>query len=156
MGTDKATFEVVLWGGATGSDVTGSDISHVTGSDPVRKYNMRMRYRKSCHIRPSGAFWSEVTKSRDWKRPCPEVALTGSRFFACPAFSCAFLLVVVTGLPNVTQGHLIPSGFSLVYGTGSCATSVMTEGHVTPSEVSMGCFLRRPLPITLGKPASYI
>jgi hypothetical protein len=90
MGTDKATFEVVLWGGATGSDVTGSDISHVTGSDPVRKYIMRMRNRKLGHIRPSGAFWSEVTKSRDWKRPCPEVALTGSRFCAFPVFSRVF------------------------------------------------------------------
>ena len=35
MGTDKATFVEVLWG-ATGSDVTGSDVSHVTGSDHVR------------------------------------------------------------------------------------------------------------------------
>jgi hypothetical protein len=34
-----------------------------------------------------------------------------------------------------------------VYATGSCATSVVTEGHVTPSEVSLGCSLRRPRPI---------
>jgi hypothetical protein len=33
MGTAQVTFEVVLWGGATGSDMTGSDVSHVTGSD---------------------------------------------------------------------------------------------------------------------------
>jgi hypothetical protein len=73
MGTDKATFEVVLWGGATGSDVTGSDmtgsdVSHATGSDPVRKYVLllRIRNRKLCYILPSGVFWPEVTKSRDW------------------------------------------------------------------------------------------
>ena len=63
-------------------------------NDTVRKYVLRMRNRKLCHIRPSGAFWPEVTKSRDWKRPYQEVTLTGGRFFACPAFSRAFFLVV--------------------------------------------------------------
>jgi hypothetical protein len=33
MGTAQVAFAVVLCGGATGSDVTGSDVSHVTGSD---------------------------------------------------------------------------------------------------------------------------
>jgi hypothetical protein len=60
----------------TESRVTGSDVSHVTGIDNIRKYIMRMRNRKLRHIRPSGAFWPEVTKSRDRKRPCPEVSLT--------------------------------------------------------------------------------
>jgi hypothetical protein len=55
MGTAQATFAVERCGGAigshvTGSDVTGSDVSHVTGSDdshvPVRKYAMRMRNRQ--------------------------------------------------------------------------------------------------------------
>ena len=81
MGTDKATFEVVLWGGATGSDVTrsgvshvnGSDVSHVTGSDHVRKYVLRMRNWKLRHILPSGAFWPEVTVT--WL----EEVLSGSR-----------------------------------------------------------------------------
>jgi hypothetical protein len=52
MGTDKLLFEGGQWG-ATGSDMTGS---HVTGSDTVRKYIMRMRNRKLRHIRPSRAF----------------------------------------------------------------------------------------------------
>jgi hypothetical protein len=117
MGTDKLVFAVELCGGATGSDmtgndVTGSDVSHVTGSDHVRKYVLRMRNRKSHHICPSRAFWAEVTKSRDWKRPCPEVALNGSRFCACLAIPRVFL-VVVTWLPDVTEGHLTPSGFPL-------------------------------------------
>ena len=86
MGTDKLVFAVMLCGGATGSDMTGSDVSHVTGSDPMRKYVLRMRNRKSRHICPSMAFWPEVTKSRAWERPCPEVVLTGSRFCACPVF----------------------------------------------------------------------
>ena len=33
MGTDKATFAVVLCGGDTGSHMTESDVSHVAGSD---------------------------------------------------------------------------------------------------------------------------
>jgi hypothetical protein len=33
MGTEKLAFEGVLWERATGSDVTGSDVSHVTGRD---------------------------------------------------------------------------------------------------------------------------
>jgi hypothetical protein len=37
MGTAQVTFAVVLCGGATGSDVTGSEVSRVTESDPVRK-----------------------------------------------------------------------------------------------------------------------
>jgi hypothetical protein len=36
--------------------------------------------------------------------------------------------------------------------TRSCATSVVTEGHVTPSEMSLGCSLGRPRPITIGNP----
>jgi hypothetical protein len=112
---------------------------------PVRKYVLRMRNRKLRHIRPSGAFWPEVTKSRDWNRPYPEVVLTGSRFCAFPAFLRAFFLVVE---PEVTRRSLDPlSVFPWVYATGSCATSVVTEGHVTPSEVSLGCSLRRPRPI---------
>ena len=64
--------------------MTGSDVRHVTGSEPVRKYVLRMYNRKLRNIRPSWAFWSEVTKSHDRKRPCPEVAMTGSGFYACP------------------------------------------------------------------------
>ena len=91
-------------------------------NDTVRKYVLRMRNRKLCNIRPNGAFWPEVTKSRDRKRTCPEVTLTGSRFCACPAFSpCVFFLVVVPWLPKVTW----PLRSSLwVYATGSCATSL--------------------------------
>ena len=50
MGTDKLLFEGEQWV-ATGSDVTGSHVSHVTGNDHVRKYILRMRNRKSRHIR---------------------------------------------------------------------------------------------------------
>ena len=91
----------------TGSDITGSgvshltesDISHVIGSD--RKYVLRMGNMKLRHIRPSGAFWPEVTKSRDRKRSYSEVALTGSRFCACPDFFRAFFFVVVPWLLKV-------------------------------------------------------
>ena len=75
MGTAQLAIEVERCGGATGSDMSGSDVSQVTGSDHIWKYVLRMRNRKLRHIRPGKAFSPEVTKSRDWKRPCPEVAL---------------------------------------------------------------------------------
>ena len=92
-------------------------------------------------------------QSRDRKWPWPEVCSAHVRIFPR-----VFFLVVVTWLPDVTQGHLTPLGLPWVCAcaTGSCTTPVMTEGHVTPSEVSMGCSLRRPRPIILGNPASYI
>jgi hypothetical protein len=110
-----------IWGGATGSHVTGSDVSHVTGSDvshmtrsdPVRKYVLRTCNLKLRNIRPSRAFWPEVTKSRDRNRLCPEVVLTGSRFCACPAFPRVFFLVVVSWVPDMTKGHLTPFGVPL-------------------------------------------
>jgi hypothetical protein len=40
----------------TGSDMTGSDVSHVTGSDHVRKYVLRMHNRKLRNIHPRGDF----------------------------------------------------------------------------------------------------
>jgi hypothetical protein len=51
----------------------------------------------------------------------------------------------VTDVDQRSLDHL--SVFPWVYATGSCATSVVTEGHVTPSEVSLGCSLRRPRPM---------
>jgi hypothetical protein len=65
-----------------------------------------------------GAFWPEVTESREWKRPCPEVSLTGSMLCACPDFSRVFFLVVEQ---DVTKGHLTPSEFPWV-----CATYYFT------------------------------
>jgi hypothetical protein len=42
----------------------------VTGRSHVRKYVLRMRNRELRNIRPSGALFTEVTKSRDRNRPC--------------------------------------------------------------------------------------
>ena len=58
-----------------------------TGRGPVQKYVLCMCNRKLRNIRPSGAFWPEVTS--------PEAALTESMFCACPVFSRALFLVVV-------------------------------------------------------------
>jgi hypothetical protein len=49
MGTAQVAFAVEQCGGAT-----GSDLSHVTGNEHVRKYVLRMHNRKLRHIRPSG------------------------------------------------------------------------------------------------------
>jgi hypothetical protein len=87
------------------------------------------------------------------KRSWPEVGSAHERLFP-PAF---FFLVVVPWPPNVTEDHLIPSRFPWMCAcaTRSCATPVVTEGHVTPSEVSLGSYLRRPRPIIIGNSASY-
>ena len=53
MGTAQLLFAVERCGGANGSHVTESDVSHMTGSDPVRKNILRMRNKK---YRPSRAF----------------------------------------------------------------------------------------------------
>ena len=99
-----------------------------------------------------GAFWPEVTKLRGRKRHCPEVDLTGSRFCACPVFPRVSFLVVVTWLLDVMKFD----PFRVPLGVRSCATPVVTFGHVTTSEVSLGCSLWHPRPITIGNPASYI
>ena len=90
----------VTWQEVT--SVTWLEVTSITCH--VRKYVLRMRNRLR-NIYPSGAFWPEVTKSPDLKRPCPEAVLMGSRFCACPAFSRVFFLsssTVVTWLPKVT------------------------------------------------------
>ena len=60
MGTDKLVFAGDNAGDRTiahdRSDMTGSDVRHVTGSEPVRKYVLRMYNRKLRNIRPSWAF----------------------------------------------------------------------------------------------------
>ena len=134
MGTDKDAFEgsngeqpEVTW-----PEVTWPEVTLVTWPEVTMSGSILCAWATgSCAISALvGAFWPEVTKSRDRKRPCPEVSLTGSRFCACPDFSRVFfLVVVVTWLPRVTWP---PSGLSWVYASGSCATSVMTEDHVTP------------------------
>jgi hypothetical protein len=104
--------------------VTWPEVTSVTC--PVWKYVLRMRNRKLHTIRPSWAFW-------------PEVALTGSMFCAWPDFPPRFFLSSSNMATGCDRRSFDPFGFLL----GSCATLVVTEGHVTPSEVSMGCSLRR-------------
>jgi hypothetical protein len=52
MGTAQLLFAVVLCGGATGSDVTGSDVSHMTGSDVSRCPEVC-----SAHVQPEVALY---------------------------------------------------------------------------------------------------
>jgi hypothetical protein len=112
----------------------------------------------SCAIFSLVGSWTEVTKSCDRKRRCAEVFLTGSRFCACPAFSRAFFLVVVvvTWLPDVTQKSLDPLGVPLSVRNRKLRNTCIDRRSRDPLEVSLGCSLRRPRPITLGNPASYI
>jgi hypothetical protein len=78
--------------------------------------------RKLRNIRPNRAFLIG-SESRDRKRSCPERALTESMFCACPLFSVFFLSsTVVTWLPDVTEGHLTPSGFPWMCNRKLCNT----------------------------------
>jgi hypothetical protein len=52
MGTDKVVFAVVLCGGATGSHVIGSDVSHV----PCPEVCSAHAQPEVAQYRPSGAF----------------------------------------------------------------------------------------------------
>jgi hypothetical protein len=88
----------VMWPEVT--SVTWPELTLVTC--PVQKCVLRMCNQKLRNIRLSVAFWPEVTKSRDRKRPCPEALITGSRCCACPVSPPRFFLVVLTWLPDVT------------------------------------------------------
>jgi hypothetical protein len=77
MGTAQVTFEVVLWGGATGSDMTGSDVSHMTRSDVSHVPCPEVYY---AHAQPEVAqypTWCSVLTGSD-KVTWPEDALSGS------------------------------------------------------------------------------
>ena len=98
MGKAQLAFEGVLWGGATESDVTGSDISQVPCSEVCSVHAEP----EAVPYRPSRAFWPEVT-SVTW----PEEAMSGSgpdrkQVLRMTGFSRAFFLVVVSWLPDVT------------------------------------------------------
>jgi hypothetical protein len=120
MGTAQLVFEGVLpevtWPEVT--SVTWQEVTSVTWLEVtsitchVRKYVLRMRNRLR-NIYPSGAFWPEVTKSPDRKRPCPEVVLTRSMFYACPAFSPRFFLSSSNMATGCDRRSLDPFGVPL-------------------------------------------
>ena len=95
MGTAQATFVEVLWG-ATGNDMTGSDVN---GSGADRKW----RYDRSM-------FCTCATNSR-----------------VCFLTISSSTVVQVPWLPEVTQGHVTPSGFPWVRACAieSCAISAL-------------------------------
>jgi hypothetical protein len=80
----------------------GTDIIHVSHT-----------HVSSIWARTKSYLWGSNRKSRDWK-------LLGSMFCACPAFRVFFsyysssttynTVVQVAWLPEVTEGHVIPSG----------------------------------------------
>ena len=82
MGTAQTTFAGERWG-ATGSHVTGSDISHMTGSHQT---------------------WPEV---------CSAHARLFPAFFSYYCSRKCNTVVQVPGLPEVTKGHVIPFGVPL-------------------------------------------
>ena len=99
----------------------------------------------SCTISaPVEPFSLEITVT--WPEETPSESGPDRKYvLRMPGFPRVFFLVV-TWLPDVIKGHLTPCVCACA--TGSCTSPVVTEGHVTPSEVvSLGCSLRRPRPI---------
>ena len=99
MDTAQTIFEEMVRGGATGRNVTGCDVSHLTGSD-VR------------HV--TGSHVSGVGPDRNYVLRVPGSAFR--RFFS---YYSSSTVVQVPWLPEVAEGHVIPSGFPLVC---ACAT----------------------------------
>jgi hypothetical protein len=161
MGTDKVTFPVERCGGAT--EVTWPEVMLVTWPEvtsvtwPVRKYALRMRNRKLRHIRLWGLLtgsdshvtgrdpirmwhWPEVCSAHDRLFP-PRFFLSGSNM----ATGCDRRSLDPFGVPlEVRMCH------RKLYNTCSDRRSR------DPLEVSLVCSLRRPRPVTLGNPSSYI
>ena len=108
---------------------------------PVRKYVVRMRNRKLRYIHPNGIFRPEVT-SVTWPADVLSVSGTYRKYvLRMPGFFRRFFL---SSSNMATEGHLTPSGFPWVYATGSCATTVVTEGNVTPFGSVHGVFSTTP------------
>ena len=152
MGTAQVAFAEERWG-ATGSDVSGSPMTGHDVNHRNRKYVLRMRNRKLHNIRPSGAFWPEVTSVTWPEVACPEVALSWSMFCACPAFSPRFFLSSSNMATGCDQKSVDPFGVSLgvrMHNRKLCNTRSSSK------QCWLGCSLRRPRPITIGNPASYI
>ena len=131
MGTAQDTF-------AGDRTIALPEVTSVTC--PVPKYVLRMCNRKWLNIRLSGLLTG--CESRD---PDQKYVLRMPGFF-------------LSNSNMATRWSHPPSGFPWVcaWTTGSCATPVVTEAHVIPLEVSLGCSLRRPRPMTIGNPTSYI
>ena len=102
-----------ICGSATGSHVIGSDVSHVPSPEVCSAHAQPevVQYPSQCGLFTG----SDVSHATDRKRPCPEVCSAHARF-PPRFFLCS---TVVTWLPDVTFGHLTPSGFPWVC---TCAT----------------------------------
>ena len=146
MGTAQVAFVKVERVGATGSHVTRSDVSHVTGNDrkscdrrgPVRnrKNGMRMRNWKLRNIRLSGAFspevtsvtWLEVTGRGPVRKSLgylwPKVTRRGGMVCACPTGSCA-----------ISPSRLFPSSPPPPSQTATATTITTTAVLVVEEEV---------------------
>ena len=134
MSTAQLSFVVERCGGATGSDV-----SRVTGTGPVRKYAMRMRNQKLWNIRPGGGLLtgSDVTSGRG---PVPKYVLCmpgfSPRFFSyysSTIFDRKWRQTNVSGRGTVRKYVLRMPGFSPPFFLSSSISTMATEGHVTPT-----------------------
>jgi hypothetical protein len=97
--------------------------------------------------------WPEVT-SVTW----PEMNLSGSMFCACATGSCA-IPALMGPFDRKWHGYrrsLDPFGVPLSVRNRKLCNIRSDRRSRDPLEVSMGCSLRRPRPMTIENPASYI
>ena len=83
---------VVVYGDSSShicGGATGGDVSHVSGSSPIRKYVLRMHNRKLHNMRPKGAFFT----GSEMKRPC--LAVLFSPDFLFPVLFISYLFPVL-------------------------------------------------------------
>ena len=105
----------------SGAFLTGSDVSYVTGALSGRMFCACAT--GSCAISALiGHFWSEVShvtgRGPVRKGPWPKVCSAHARLFSVFFLSST----VVTWLPDVTEGHLTPSGFPWMCNRKLCNT----------------------------------
>jgi hypothetical protein len=101
MGTDKLAFEWEQW------EATGSDVSHVTGSDPVRTILCACATEICAIVGLFDRKWQSHVTGRGpvWKWPWQEVGSAHARLFSRVLFLSSSTIA--------TEGYLIPSGFPL-------------------------------------------
>jgi hypothetical protein len=109
---------VIIWGGqwgATGSHVTGSDDSHMTGTGSMLCACATGNGAISILLGPFHRKWVSHVTETVRKRPWPEVCSAHARIFTSSFFLSSSTkcntVVQVPWLPEVTKGHVIPSEF---------------------------------------------
>jgi hypothetical protein len=147
MGTDKVLPEVT-WPKVT--SVTWPEVTSVMC--PVRKYVLRMRNRKLHNIRPSGNILTGSDKVTSLEEALSGSGLDRKYVLRIPGFFPSFFLSISTMATGCDQMSLDPLRGSLCV---RMRNRKLCNTH-SSKQCWLRCSLRRPRPIIIGNPASYI